>query len=200
MYKLLLVENYNDLSETAFRRLYENLPQERQNRINRYRLIQDKNAAVVSWAMAQYLLKKEFGLAHWSVAYNAYGKPFLKDYPDIHFNISHCKNGCLCAVSDQPIGIDIQDITEFHWNIAEHACCFEELKVLQSAENPAQSFTAMWTIKESILKMTGYGIGAGLKEINSIIYQSRVAVTKRKNMIMSVAAYDRFEGIKLCTD
>ena len=48
--------------------------------------------------------------------------------------------------------------------------------------------------------MTGYGIGAGLKEINSIIYQSRVAVTKRKNMIISVAAYDRLEGIKLCTD
>lgn len=200
MYKLLLVENYNDLSETAFHRLYKNLPQERQKRINRYRLIQDKNAAVVSWAMAQYLLKKEFGLVNWSVTYNAYGKPLLKDYPDIYFNISHCKNGCLCAVSDQPIGVDIQDITKFHWSIAEHACCFEELKVLESVEDPAQSFTTMWTIKESILKMTGYGIGSGLKEINSILYQSRVAVTKKQNMIIAVAAHDRLEDFNLCID
>ena len=45
--------------------------------------------------------KPEFG-------YNAQGKPFLLCRPDIHFSISHTKNAILVAISNAPIGVDIE--------------------------------------------------------------------------------------------
>ena len=45
--------------------------------------------------------KPEFG-------YTAQGKPFLLARPDIHFSISHTKNAILVAISDAPIGVDIE--------------------------------------------------------------------------------------------
>lgn len=36
------------------------------------------------------------------------GKPFLKDYPQIHFSISHSSNLWLCGIQEQPLGIDIE--------------------------------------------------------------------------------------------
>ena len=45
--------------------------------------------------------KPEFG-------YTAQGKPFLLAGPDIHFSISHSKNAILVAISDAPIGVDIE--------------------------------------------------------------------------------------------
>ena len=45
--------------------------------------------------------KPEFG-------YTAQGKPFLLARPDIHFSISHSKNAILVAISDAPIGVDIE--------------------------------------------------------------------------------------------
>ena len=45
--------------------------------------------------------KPEFG-------YNAQGKPFLLARPDIHFSISHTKNAILVAISNAPIGVDIE--------------------------------------------------------------------------------------------
>ena len=46
--------------------------------------------------------------------YNNYQKPYLKDYPDIHFNGSHSGEYLVCALSDVPVGIDIQKIDNMY--------------------------------------------------------------------------------------
>ena len=38
----------------------------------------------------------------------SHGKPYVIGYEQVHFNISHSDNICICAVDDMPIGIDIQ--------------------------------------------------------------------------------------------
>ena len=43
-------------------------------------------------------------------SYGEHGKPFLKNYPDWHFNISHCKNAVCCVLSRENVGIDIEEI------------------------------------------------------------------------------------------
>ena len=40
--------------------------------------------------------------------YSPEGKPFIVDHPNIHFNLSHSGDVAICAVSNQPVGIDIE--------------------------------------------------------------------------------------------
>ena len=41
---------------------------------------------------------------------NRYGKPFLKEYPRLHFNGSHSGDYLVCAMSQNPVGVDVQRI------------------------------------------------------------------------------------------
>ena len=36
------------------------------------------------------------------------GKPFLPDFPDIHFNITHCDGLAACAFDRSPVGVDAE--------------------------------------------------------------------------------------------
>lgn len=39
-----------------------------------------------------------------------YGKPYVDNYPGIHYNISHTRNAIAVAVSEENIGVDIEKI------------------------------------------------------------------------------------------
>ena len=51
---------------------------------------------------------------------NAYGKPFLINAVEIHYNISHSGSYAACVVADLPVGIDIEQIKSADITIAEH--------------------------------------------------------------------------------
>ncbi len=50
---------------------------------------------------------------------NSFGKPYLKDYPSIHYNISHTKGAIVCAIASNPIGIDIEKKKNCNMKIAK---------------------------------------------------------------------------------
>ena len=69
-------------------------------------------------AMAYLLLceglRKEYGITERPVfEYGEHGKPFIIGHPDIHFNVSHCREGVICVISDRPVGVDIESIREY---------------------------------------------------------------------------------------
>lgn len=115
-----------------------------------------------------YLLLKELLSAHYGISedlefgYGAYGKPFLKSYPDIHFNISHCPKAVFCAVSDSPIGVDVEEI-QYDEDVAREVFSESELESIRSAESPEIRFTELWTMKEAYLKLQGTGLSDNLK-------------------------------------
>ena len=39
-----------------------------------------------------------------------WGKPFLKDYPEVYFNLSHAGKWALCALGDVPLGCDVERV------------------------------------------------------------------------------------------
>lgn len=143
------------------------LPDERRAKALRYRREIDRKLSVVSYLLLTYALYKERELRAPKVAYTDKGKPYLPDHPDIHFNISHCPQGCVCAISDKPIGVDIQDIRPFSLAVARRCCSAAELHLLAHSFDPTSCFTRMWSMKESYLKMTGEGITANLPAIDT---------------------------------
>ena len=99
--------------------------------------------------------------------YNEYGAPFIKDGP--YFSISHCKSGIAVAVSNQPIGIDIETVRTFKFDLVKKTMNPLEQEAILSAPQPDWAFTRLWTRKEAFLKMKGTGIISDLHEVLSDI-------------------------------
>ena len=113
--------------------------------------------------LAKTVIKKTFGIdiAKQEFAYTEYGKPYLSDYRHVHFNISHSGEYVACAVSDKPVGVDIQKIGEYNCDVAKRVCNEKELKQIENSSDKASEFTKLWTQKEAVLKMYGTGIASG---------------------------------------
>lgn len=99
------------------------------------------------------------------ISYGRYKKPYLRDYPNAQFNISHSGQFVACAVFDRPIGVDVQEIVSYRRDVAK--CVFNPGEILQIESSPAPSdeFTKLWTQKEAYLKMLGIGFAHSLDKI-----------------------------------
>jgi len=112
--------------------------------------------------------KSLYGYESMSIFRGEKGKPFFEDRTDIHFNISHTDTLAACAFSDQPIGIDIQIEEPGRLGLSRRVLNAQEQAWMDGlAEQDRQSaFFKLWTLKESVAKNMGTGVGFGLKRIN----------------------------------
>ena len=96
---------------------------------------------------------------------NSHGKPYLIDFPHIHFNISHCPKAIAVAVDTLPIGVDVERFVNPSDSLL-HYCMNddEELQVRQS-EVPERTFAIYWTQKEALFKQRGTGITHELRDV-----------------------------------
>jgi len=96
-----------------------------------------------------------------------HGKPYLADYPELAFNLSHSAGRLMIAVGWLcQLGIDIE-ICKQRINLSGLVDkCFAEEEAAYWANLPeAQKnleFYRFWTRKEAFVKATGRGIGLGL--------------------------------------
>lgn len=96
---------------------------------------------------------------------NEHGKPFLPDYPGIHFNISHCPKSIAVAVDSKPIGIDVERFVSFSDSLLHYCMNDREVREIQQAQFPDRVFARYWTQKEALFKQRGTGITHELRDI-----------------------------------
>ncbi len=112
-------------------------------------------------------LEREYGIKGEPLIETApLGKPYLADYPWIHFNYSHCTKGILCGISEEEIGVDIEGIIPYKERFAARICHRRELSMVLEAEDRDAMLTAVWTGKESYMKYLGLGLRRDLREID----------------------------------
>ncbi len=87
------------------------------------------------------------------------GKPYFPQFPQYQFNLSHSGHYALCALSDAPVGADIQ-VVRPTWSprLVERSCTPEERAWLSARGDRPQDFAALWACKESAGKRSGYGL------------------------------------------
>lgn len=110
-------------------------------------------SAAVAQLAGEYLGKKSTDLIFDKTET---GKPFFKDVNDLYFNISHSFLSYAVAISDSPIGIDIEVIREVNLKIAERMFTENEKEYVG---NDTVRFFEIWTKKEAYSKFTGKGLG-----------------------------------------
>jgi 4'-phosphopantetheinyl transferase len=90
-------------------------------------------------------------------------KPRLRDFPDIHFNISHSEGWAVCALCDGEVGVDLQHNRNINLSIARRFAPSEQamLEAFPSEEQ-SKALCDLWSLKEAWCKCTGEGLSAPL--------------------------------------
>ncbi len=142
-------------------------------------------------AMAYLLLceglRQEYGITERPVFdYGEHGKPIIVGHPDIHFNVSHCREGVICVVSDRPVGVDIESIREYKESLVRYTMNDCEVQQIEQAEHPEVEFIRLWTMKEAVLKLSGKGIVDNMKGVLTGHEQIETVYNEEKKYIYSV--------------
>ena len=182
-------DEMDQLSEEEIQRLLPLVSDERRDEALRFKHLFGQFASLKSYVMLRELIERQ-GIAHpFRFDHNEHGKPFLKDHPEIHFNISHCKNGIAVAVSDQPVGIDIESYRQVSDSLIRYTMNEEERHIIGESDDPVRTFTEFWTKKEAVFKLRGTGITKGLHELLNGDEHVETYVNTRKGYAYSVASY-----------
>jgi len=122
------------------------------------------------------------------------GKPYFPDMPDRHFSLSHSRTHVLCALSDKPVGCDIESPRIITKQVIEYFSTPDELKMFDPLD--------LWVLKESYVKLFGLTFAsikkqrftrdgnliiASDKEVNSRLYSV-------SDCCAAVCGYDQLPG------
>ena len=134
-----------------------------QRRASAFRREEDRNVYIMTHALLRQRLASICKCLPQELEFmnSAYGKPFLADYPALHFSLSHTDGAGVVAKADRVVGVDIERIRNFAGLDELAAEVFEpaeanRLQVL-TGERLTASFFEQWTKKEAILKAAGTG-------------------------------------------
>jgi len=94
--------------------------------------------------------------ARWTLTHDALGKPLIPGGPEI--SISHTKGAAALAVSDDPVGVDIEQIRSVRPNLPQRVMSPRELRWYQEEGERDEAFFTLWTLKESYYKYLGTGL------------------------------------------
>lgn len=142
----------------------DTLPQWRREQALQFRFELGKRQCLLSYKLLQKALKEVYGIDETpAFCYGEHGKPSLERYPEIHFNLSHCKEAIACIVADVPVGVDVESVGRYSENVARYCMSDEEVCVIESSASPQEAFTLLWTKKEAVVKCIGTGINDDMK-------------------------------------
>ena len=156
----------DDIAGFNFEAALPLLSEQRRQQALKFRHEQGRKTCAMAYLLLCQALRQEYGITELPVfEYGAHGKPFIVGRPDIHFNFSHCREAVICAVSDQPVGVDVESIREYKESLARYTMNDQELEQIARAERPDVEFIRLWTMKEAVLKLSGQGIIDDLKHV-----------------------------------
>lgn len=156
---MIYIEETDGITSERFQALLEKLPPEKREEVNKLYFDKDKLPKVLAYNLLREALKFEYGLEEIPpFSYNKNGKPFFDSFPDIYFNLSHCDKAAVCVLDKIEVGVDVEDIAAFDFDLAQYVCNESELQEIIKSDNPDLAFTVLWTKKESYLKMRGRGL------------------------------------------
>lgn len=141
--------------ENGYVNLLGEITPKRREKTERFIFLQDRLRCLAGGL----LLKEVLGIHRdEELIYNAYDKPALK-MKDKHFNLSHSGDYVVLAVDNCFVGVDIERIEKANMAVAERCFQKDELGYLTNGKDDLnQKFFSLWTLKESLMKATGFGL------------------------------------------
>ena len=160
----MMVWHYCDtalFSKEELRLAYAQLTPARKAHIDRFRREADRTRSLAGEILVKKLLREHYGIEDGILDRKENGQPYLQN-SDLYVSISHCDQMVACAVSETPVGIDIEKIRPIDEKLCLRVCTEQELAYVRDSQ---ERFFEIWTGKEAYFKKCGTGI-TDLKSVN----------------------------------
>lgn len=149
--------------DELFRHLFFGLSRERQKKIEDMNNKAGRAHSLMAWALFDLGLCRIYGLRERDVTIScgAWGKPYVRNHPQIRFNLSHSGDYALAVFAPVEVGCDIQkkERAKSSERIAARFFSQEE----QRAVAAGVDFYRIWARKESYLKLSGRGMAYDMR-------------------------------------
>lgn len=221
MIRLYYMKLDGDCSKEQSLALYEMLPQERKESVDRAKNKEIAKKRLYTGAFLQYILSKETGVLAEQLhyRYNEWGKPELdvermvqeidckcnrfeiSSLENIHFNLSHSGDYVVLAVSDSLVGVDIEHKMKSYESLAKRCFHEAEYKDIMSAEaewERQHRFLVYWTMKEAYIKYVGEGMRIPLNSFQIERNEEGLSFVKGMDVYFKTLFQDGIYCISVC--
>lgn len=162
----MLVLVSEDIWDFDLKAALEDVSEQRREQALKFKHEQGQRLCVLAYQLLKRGLREEYGITENPLfEYNEHGKPSIIGHPEICFNLSHCKEAAVCAISSRPVGVDVESIREYKESLVRYTMNDLEISLIESDPSPDVTFIRLWTMKEATLKLSGRGISNDMKEV-----------------------------------
>lgn len=146
---LVYKTNINDISDNDYKSEYNSLNKSEREYLSRYKNEGDIKRSLASKILFKKAVFENFNKKEFSFKRQENGK-IITDFCYVSF--SHSSDMAVCAISNTPVGVDIEKIKPIKKRDKYHFFTSEENEYVNSAFNTQISFFEIWTRKEAYLK------------------------------------------------
>lgn len=100
-------------------------------------------------SLLEYAVRDTWGMELPELSAPGTGKPVFVNCPDKHFSVSHSKTHVLVALSDAPVGADLETRREISQQSMQ--------MIMNGQEMQEFDFFELWCLRESVYKLNGAG-------------------------------------------
>ena len=161
------------LNEVFDAKLYDDLlsliSRDKKAKLDSYASSFEKKRVLYSDLLIRIIIHQDLNIENNDISFdtNIYGKPFLRNNQSFHFNVSHSQNMIAVAISNKPVGVDIEQTQNVNLEIARRFFNESEIEYIKtSSQATNRRFIEIWTKKEAYLKYLGVGLNKSLKSFN----------------------------------
>ena len=142
------------LSEREASAIMKVLPPMRRVRLLQMKDVEKRREPLCAYLLLCLALRRTYGWKELPlISLSSTGKPFFPEHATVHFNLSHTRGAVLVALSDQPVGVDIERIRP----VSQRA--MERLAKVTTEED----FFRSWVRREARAKRSGLGVGTMMR-------------------------------------
>lgn len=166
----------SDFTDDEYAFWHSYLHESKRNRVDSYKHEADRRRSVCAHMLALKGISEHTSLSvdKIIIAEEENGKPYCQN-ADIFFSLSHSDDIVVCAVSDKPVGVDIEKIRPINTATARRICNDKELAYVfgnntdtadcKKCDNKEilTRFFEIWVKKEAFGKRKGTGIAYDMK-------------------------------------
>ena len=172
MSEIYAINIKEEFSNQMYLKLLNEVSEKRRLKISQYKFKDDAKRSLFAGILVKYIIRCKFNLKknEVNISYNEYGKSYIVDRPECHYNLSHSGDWVICGCSNHEIGVDIEKVKQIDFSIAKRFFTHSEYAYLQKKDKQQQmnAFFDLWTLKESYIKYKGKGLSI---DLNSFEFQ-----------------------------
>lgn len=130
-------------------RLTAQLPTQRRERLLRMRLPEKRWEVLCAYMILRRALWEQYQWKEFPpMDYGSDQKPYFPNYPQVHFNLSHTEGAVMAALSNRPVGVDLERIRPLSPLVRQRL----------ARDVTEETFFQTWVQREAVGKWTGAGV------------------------------------------